>query len=56
MFFCDDNIFMVYRDDGIFLGSNDLQLQDVINKEILAGSCKFKLLQCTMDIRICSMR
>ncbi len=33
MFFCDDIIFMVYVDDGIFLGSNDSQLQDVI-KEI----------------------
>jgi hypothetical protein len=33
MFFHDDIIFMVYVDDGIFLGSNDLQLQDV-NKEI----------------------
>ncbi len=31
--FCDDIIFMVYVDDGIFLGSNDLRLQDVI-KEI----------------------
>ncbi len=33
MFFPDYIIFMVYADDGIFLGSNDLQLQDVI-KEI----------------------
>ncbi len=33
IFFCYDIIFMVYVDDGIFLGSNDLQLQDVI-KEI----------------------
>jgi hypothetical protein len=32
-FFCGDIIFMVYVDDGIFLGSNDLQLQEVI-KEI----------------------
>jgi hypothetical protein len=32
-FFCDDIIFMVYVDDGIFLGSNALQLQEVI-KEI----------------------
>jgi hypothetical protein len=35
VFFCDDVIFMVYVDDSIFLGSNDLQLQDVI-KEIQA--------------------
>jgi hypothetical protein len=27
VFFRDDIIFMVYVDDGIFLGSNDLQLQ-----------------------------
>jgi hypothetical protein len=33
MFFHDDIIFMVYVDDGIFLGSNGLQLQGVI-KEI----------------------
>jgi hypothetical protein len=33
VYFCNDIIFMVYVDDGIFLGSNDLQLQDVI-KEI----------------------
>ncbi len=33
VFFCDDIIFMVYMDDGIFLGSDDLQLQEVI-KEI----------------------
>jgi hypothetical protein len=33
VFFCSDVIFMVYMDDGIFLGSNDLQLQEVI-KEI----------------------
>jgi hypothetical protein len=33
VFFCGDIIFMVYVDDGIFLGSNDLQLQEVI-KEI----------------------
>jgi hypothetical protein len=33
VFFRDDIIFMVYVDDGIFLGSNDLHLQDVI-KEI----------------------
>jgi hypothetical protein len=33
VFFRGDNIFMVYVDDGIFLGSNDLQLQEVI-KEI----------------------
>jgi hypothetical protein len=31
-FFCDDIIFMVYMDDGIFLGSNNLQLQDVIKE------------------------
>jgi hypothetical protein len=33
VFFRDDIIFMVYVDDGIFLGSNNLQPQDVI-KEI----------------------
>jgi hypothetical protein len=33
VFFHNDIIFMVYVDDGIYLGSNDLQLQDVI-KEI----------------------
>ncbi len=33
VFFCGDIILMVYVDDGIFLGSNDLQLQEVI-KEI----------------------
>jgi hypothetical protein len=33
VFFRGDIIFMVYMDDGIFLGSNDLQLQKVI-KEI----------------------
>ncbi len=33
VFFCDDIIFMVYVDDGIFLGRNNLQLQEVI-KEI----------------------
>jgi hypothetical protein len=33
VFFCSDIIFMVYVADGIFLGSNDSQLQDVM-KEI----------------------
>jgi hypothetical protein len=33
IFFCNDIIIKVYIDYGIFLGSNDLQLQDVI-KEI----------------------
>jgi hypothetical protein len=33
IFFCGDIIFMLYMDNGIFRGSNDLQLQDVI-KEI----------------------
>jgi hypothetical protein len=33
VFFHGDIIFMVYVDDGIYLGSNDLQLQEVI-KEI----------------------
>ncbi len=33
VFFHSDIIFMVYVDDGIFLGSDDLQLQEVI-KEI----------------------
>ena len=27
VFFCDDIIFMVYVNDGIFLGNNDLKLQ-----------------------------
>jgi hypothetical protein len=30
VFFCDDIIFMVYVDDGIFLGNDDLKLQDTI--------------------------
>ena len=30
VFFHNDIIFMVYMDDGIFLGSNDLQLQYAI--------------------------
>ncbi len=33
IFSCDNIMFMVYLDDGIFLGSNNLQLQYVI-KEI----------------------
>jgi hypothetical protein len=33
MFFWDDIIYMVYVDYGIFLGGDDLQLQDII-KEI----------------------
>ncbi len=33
IFFHSDIIFMVYINDGIFLGSNDLQLQEVV-KEI----------------------
>jgi hypothetical protein len=33
VFFCGDIIFVVFVDDGIFLGSNDSQLQEVI-KEI----------------------
>jgi hypothetical protein len=33
IYFPGDIVFMVYVDDGIFLSSNDLQLQDVI-KEI----------------------
>ncbi len=32
VFFCNDIIFMVYVDDGIFLGGKDLQLQEVINE------------------------
>jgi hypothetical protein len=32
VFFHDDVIFMVYVDDGIFLGSDNLQLQEVIKK------------------------
>jgi hypothetical protein len=32
VFFCDDIIFMVYVDDGIFLGNDDLQLHEVIKK------------------------
>ncbi len=30
VFFCDDIFFMVYVGDGIFLGNNDLKLQDAI--------------------------
>ncbi len=33
VFFCGDIIFIMYVDNGIFLGSNNLQLQEVI-KEI----------------------
>jgi hypothetical protein len=33
VFFCNDIIFMVYVDDGIFLGNDDSKLQDAI-KEI----------------------
>jgi hypothetical protein len=33
IFLCNDIIFMMYVDDGIFLGSNNLQLQEII-KEI----------------------
>ncbi len=33
VFFCNDIIFMVYVDGGIFLGNDDLKLQDTI-KEI----------------------
>jgi hypothetical protein len=32
VFYHGDIIFMVYVDDGIFIGSNDTQLQDVIKK------------------------
>jgi hypothetical protein len=32
VFFCGDIIFMVHVDDGIFLGSNNSQLQEVINE------------------------
>jgi hypothetical protein len=32
IFFRGDIIFMVYMDDGIFLGSNNLQLQEVIEE------------------------
>jgi hypothetical protein len=32
VFFCDDIIFMVYVDDGIFLGNDDSQLHEVIKK------------------------
>jgi hypothetical protein len=41
IFFHDDIIFMVYVDDGIFLGSNDLQLQEVI-KEIQVLGLNFE--------------
>jgi hypothetical protein len=32
VFFCDDIIFMVYVDNGIFLGNDDTQLQQAIKK------------------------
>jgi hypothetical protein len=32
LLFRDGIIFMVYIDDGIFLGSNDLQFLDIIRK------------------------
>ncbi len=49
IFFCDDIIFVVYMDDGIFLGSNNLQLQEVI-KEIqdLVSILKIKAIQWIM--------
>ncbi len=30
--YCSDVIFMVYVDDGIFVGNNDTQLQDIIKE------------------------
>jgi hypothetical protein len=41
VFYCEDIIFMVYMDDGIFIGSNDTQLQDVI-KELQDLSLKIE--------------
>jgi hypothetical protein len=32
IFYCGDVMFIVYVDDGIFLGSSDEQLSDIINK------------------------
>jgi hypothetical protein len=48
VFFCNGIIFMVYVDDGIFLGNNDSKLQDVI-KEIqdLGLTLKIKVTQLT---------
>ncbi len=37
MFFCDDVIFIVYVDDGIFLGPNDQKLISVIHEITKAG-------------------
>ncbi len=38
VFFWDDIIFMVYVDDGIFLGNNDLKLQDAIKEIQTSGA------------------
>ena len=32
VFYCDNIIFMVYVDDGIFVGNDDTQLQDIIKE------------------------
>eukprot|EP00804_Cyclotella_cryptica_P023859 CCRYP_018129-RA/>CCRYP_018129-RA protein AED:0.14 eAED:0.24 QI:0/0/0/1/0/0/5/0/312 len=37
VFFCDDVIFIVYVDDGIFLGPNNQKLTDVIHEISAAG-------------------
>eukprot|EP00804_Cyclotella_cryptica_P018847 CCRYP_018299-RD/>CCRYP_018299-RD protein AED:0.38 eAED:0.38 QI:0/-1/0/1/-1/1/1/0/160 len=37
IFFCDDVIFIVYVDDGIFLGPNDQSLTNVIREISAAG-------------------
>ncbi len=37
VFFCDDVIFMVYVDDGIFLGNDDSKLTDAIRDILSSG-------------------
>ncbi len=38
VFFCDDIIFMVYVDDGIFLDNDGAQLNSLTPKSVLAGT------------------
>jgi hypothetical protein len=49
VFFCNDIIFMVYMDDGIFLGSGASQLQDVI-KEIQNLGLNIEYMKATLQI------
>ncbi len=47
VFFRDDIIFMVYVDNGIFLGNDDLKLQDTIKEIQDLGLLKIKVTQLT---------